>query len=765
MNLNVMYRRSLHAVVLLGILAHAAANEDATYLVAALPFILVSLLLSSRGKSRNSPARPSGDIVMPRWASGLLLLGATAHMAYSWAGSIEDTIGVLSRYVIVLQVIKLFDCPTARDRAQLIGLSMMLVIASMLTSVTMVMGLLLLVYSPVLLATAMLHQVVKGNEAAPAHSAARWAMAASDAATKADRDRRSSAWALRGTAFLSFAGVVGVSVVVFVLVPRGFGANVLGTYHTPRAENAVSGFSNSVELGHSGFITQSQRTVLTMKMNSPGDRARLGRPVYLRGAVLDRYDPERARWRPAFRPSLLPTVQVQTLSPGALPPDRVLVTQEIELQPLAGQDGAPVVALHKPLGLTAASFLKVQHDPATGVMLLTETRSPSKGVAGMASARVYKVLSDPYAREDTVSDERRSKLRSWDAVFRGGEVERLARTILSERGLVADGEEWEQRDKTVFAGALRDYLRSRYEYTLEMTAPTGGRDPIEAFLFDFKRGHCEYFAAGLAALCKSVAIPARYVTGYLATEFDLRDGLYTVRESDAHAWVEVEVSPGVWREFDATPAEELPGAGGTAKSLAMMWRRFVAGLETAWSRGVVSYNQSDQIAKAGDESDPLGLYALVEQWIGKAKSKSAEQQSAQRAIELRAGFVLLLFAAGIVIVAARPLTRRVWRVVVENVLPGLRRFYSSRGSGDSGSSSLARLLTRELARRGFERPPAVPLLTYARDIRARDAQAGEAAAYIASILYSTRYGGESLPVETLSQARRMLRRLATDRPR
>jgi transglutaminase-like putative cysteine protease len=57
-----------------------------------------------------------------------------------------------------------------------------------------------------------------------------------------------------------------------------------------------------------------------------------------------------------------------------------------------------------------------------------------------------------------------------------------------------------------------------------------------------KRGVCQDFAHVTLGLCRSLKIPALYVSGYLATEI----------ASATHAWVEILI-PGVgWRGLDPT---------------------------------------------------------------------------------------------------------------------------------------------------------------------------------------------------------------------
>jgi transglutaminase-like putative cysteine protease len=57
-----------------------------------------------------------------------------------------------------------------------------------------------------------------------------------------------------------------------------------------------------------------------------------------------------------------------------------------------------------------------------------------------------------------------------------------------------------------------------------------------------RRGVCQDFAHLMLGLCRSLKIPARYVSGYLATE----------SASATHAWVEVFIPGHGWRGLDPT---------------------------------------------------------------------------------------------------------------------------------------------------------------------------------------------------------------------
>lgn len=66
------------------------------------------------------------------------------------------------------------------------------------------------------------------------------------------------------------------------------------------------------------------------------------------------------------------------------------------------------------------------------------------------------------------------------------------------------------------AANIEQHLRSKFTYTTDLTnlGSLGDRDPLAAFLTDFKRGHCEYFAGAMTLMCQSLNIPAHLVVGF-----------------------------------------------------------------------------------------------------------------------------------------------------------------------------------------------------------------------------------------------------------
>jgi hypothetical protein len=144
------------------------------------------------------------------------------------------------------------------------------------------------------------------------------------------------------------------------------------------------------------------------------------------------------------------------------------------------------------------------------------------------------------------------------------------------------------------AANIQRYLMAHYAYTLDLSG-THGQDPLADFLFVRGAGHCEYFASAMTIMLRAEGIPARYVTGFSPGEYNNIGGDYIIRESDAHAWVEVYFPGYGWITFDPTP----PGNGrraGLFDRFNMYWDSF----QFAWSEWVVNYDFSHQITLAGN---------------------------------------------------------------------------------------------------------------------------------------------------------------------
>ena len=158
---------------------------------------------------------------------------------------------------------------------------------------------------------------------------------------------------------------------------------------------------------------------------------------------------------------------------------------------------------------------------------------------------------------------------------------RLDPRVLQLAATLADGT---GSDRESVARTLR-HLQTGYRYTLEV-----GRfrtiDPLSEFLFEKKAGYCEYFATAAAVLLRAQGVATRYVKGVTVRPERRVANHYLVRESDAHAWIEVYLPGEGWVEVDPTPSggwaathpEPAPGA------LAARWEAFQAAWRVGWAR-------------------------------------------------------------------------------------------------------------------------------------------------------------------------------------
>jgi transglutaminase-like putative cysteine protease len=100
--------------------------------------------------------------------------------------------------------------------------------------------------------------------------------------------------------------------------------------------------------------------------------------------------------------------------------------------------------------------------------------------------------------------------------------------------------------------AMTLFRRDNFFYTLE--PPLYDNNAVDEFLFDARRGFCEHYASAFVVMMRAARVPARVVTGYQGGDVNSVDGVFTVRQSDAHAWAEVWLAGSGWTRVDPTSA-------------------------------------------------------------------------------------------------------------------------------------------------------------------------------------------------------------------
>jgi transglutaminase-like putative cysteine protease len=129
----------------------------------------------------------------------------------------------------------------------------------------------------------------------------------------------------------------------------------------------------------------------------------------------------------------------------------------------------------------------------------------------------------------------------------------------------------------------------RFRYSTDVSETIGF--PLLDFLLYERTGYCQHFAGAAALLLRLAGVPTRVVAGFATGKAE--DGLYKVRDTDAHAWIEVYFEGHGWVPFDPTPAADAEVAaevdpltpplakdagGGSAAPLAGLALVLVAGL-------------------------------------------------------------------------------------------------------------------------------------------------------------------------------------------
>jgi hypothetical protein len=89
---------------------------------------------------------------------------------------------------------------------------------------------------------------------------------------------------------------------------------------------------------------------------------------------------------------------------------------------------------------------------------------------------------------------------------------------------------------------LKAYLTKNYTYSLDVPSVPEGKDFVDYFLFEEKKGYCVYFATTMTVMCRIAGIPARYVEGFKVSKDKENNGMYKVTNEDAHAWTEIYLS-------------------------------------------------------------------------------------------------------------------------------------------------------------------------------------------------------------------------------
>ncbi len=376
-------------------------------------------------------------------------------------------------------------------------------------------------------------------------------------------------WRLATLSGYLFAGILALTAGLFFLLPRtaqaAFRHLVPHHYHLP-------GFSNEVILGQIGEIKMQDTPVMHVRAEVPEMADRIQRLKW-RGTALAQFDGK--KWfNPSSNGEFLAVKQGQ-VNLASLEQRRrrgKRVSYEVHLKDFASDTlfiaGTP-------------EFLRI----ASPIIIRSwfDTYRLASNTSGSVIYYVHTFLenenSEPLTPEPLTAFVREQYVRLPALDPR---VPKLALEM-------AAGE----RTPEARARAIEKHLRTGYGYTL--TLPSSEvPDPLAYFLFERKKGHCEYFASSMAVMLRTLDIPARVVTGFQSGIFNPISGWQLIRASDAHSWVEAYIPGRGWITYDPTPPDLNP----QAMSLLSRFNLYVDAAEVFWQEWVLNYDLDRQIQLA-----------------------------------------------------------------------------------------------------------------------------------------------------------------------
>jgi len=628
---------------------------------------------------------------LERW-SLLWTIGSIVALVYSLLTAVAsaDFLGVGAEFLIWLIVAKAFNRKSARDWQQMYLLAFLMLVAGSVLNPDLTYGVCFLgfvIASTWALTLFHLRREMEDNLLVK-HAADR-ASERVEVRRILDSRRIVNARFFAGTGALSFGVFVGAAL-VFLALPRiGVGFFLKG-----RGGLTLTGFADGVKLGGHGVIKNDATVVMRVEIASRFG-GRDAPEIHWRGVAFDHYEHgqwSRMRNAPITRQTLEESATRDRLfllwdGPGLPSPaidalSTQLVRQDIWLDPL---ESDVLFGASKPRIVQYAHTLRprkrlaerndeirLEHGNTIHYTMWSQLSAPPvetlrAGTGGFpANYEVYLQLPPEITR------------RTRD----------LARTITANAATTYDK-----------AIAIKRYLVNNLSYTLELADP-GDQEPVDFFLFDRKRGHCEYFASAFAVLARAVAIPTRQVNGFLGGEWNEYQGYVAVRAGDAHSWDEVYIPGAGWVTFDPTPPGDIDTLGRGGSGWTARLGRLLDTLRFQWNKWVIEYDLTSQLALfksvGGAFTDAA---SAVKGWAIDAKNAAVHHRAATVAI----GALLALWiavrrrrrlAALPPVLRAAPRVRSPIAAIYDDIARALAR---------SGMPRDAAATPRELAQRLVER--------------------------------------------------------------
>ena len=646
----------------------------------------------------------------------------------------QDLLPAGIHFLILLMVNKLFTLQERKDFLHLYAISLLSLLAAAALTVELWYAGVFIAYLLAAIWTLLLYHL--RNEAEELRLARELRSSSLRPAPVADRVHTTGPitarffWNTNAIAVGAFC----LTLAIFFVTPR-IGA---GFFNKNRDERIrTSGFSEQVDLGVIGSIKQDQRVV--MRVEFPDLKGPLDERLYFRGAAYDHYNGR--LWSNSLsRRHILtraPDGVFRVSAPRRRGPARGNppgLRQEILLEAL----DMPLLFGVSFVESVQGNFLVLQADGMGGLSLSYP----------LATRFQYSAISTPGY---LVEDEQKADSLTYPEQVRAyflqlpdltTRVADLARKVTEQAHTPAEK-----------VAAVERHLREGYGYSLDV-GPAMPVSPVEEFLFTRKTGYCEHYATAMVVMLRALDIPARLVTGFLASEWNDFGSYYTIRQRDAHAWVEVYFPRSGWVTFDPTPAV----AAAAPNQVWLTAARVIDSLQLKWDRFVIQYSFRDQMAVAQgvrERSDRVreqawGTVSSFLRWWSSVRTDLLEQGA--RALDW-------LLIGGIA-VGLSLLVLAIWF----RGMSGIAR--RSTGFATARQALVVRLygrMLRLLASRGLDKAPGATPFEFARLVGREWADAGQLVERLTELYCRVRFGQSPLSPEEVKSAESMLAGLRSTR--
>jgi transglutaminase-like putative cysteine protease len=749
------FKPALYLLLLLGFSGFAlAAEAPGLCVLSVTALVLNAWMLKTR---RFTP--------IPHWLANAITFLALLSLGIPLREDPTRAVLVIGEFLVVLQIVKLYEQRGNRDYAQLLVLSLLLMVAASINTASLIFGVMLIAYLFLSLYCCLLFHLKVETDSAKAAIGLPEDIVNP---TTLRQDQRFLAKSMRRLTGAVSAVAIFMAVAVFLLFPRGTGAGLLGPLQFKPSET-LSGFSDTVSFQRIAQISQNTTEIAWVKVWKDGVLVRGTMPLLLRGLTLDLYTGSDDALGPPYTWRRSPDIHTHDAELNhdfRIESDAPRWKQQIKLDPTGTQAlfAMPGLCRLDAAGTDSRPRYSPSDESLQSAEIITQTITytvESSGHVMEAPPDKLRPTTDP---NDPGSDADASGPDASGADASGANsllsgtsnydkaIEQFARRP-EVSGTDATGALAARRNKSarvdpldpIIAENICSYLRKNFTYTLDLTDASKilDRDPLVAFLYDFKRGHCEYFAGAMALMCQSLGMQARVVVGFKCDEYNTLLHQYVVRQNQAHAWVEVLDPTGEWRTYDPTSGR---GADDVMASTGV-WRRTVQifqFLEYTWADSVVAYDRDSRANLITNVDRSLTNTATnssvtssrIVDWI----SHHVDAFASRATTLLLAGLISAMIVAVVIFLMERWRLHRRARRIGLNDLPTSDQMRLVRQLGFYDD------LLRLLEKHRILRPSHLTPLEFSRSIEFLPNEAFDTVNRLTKIFYRVRYGRHELSI-------------------